>query len=106
MKKTTTEAEIRRMAAAGMSWVEIGKETGIHASRICITANVLGIASTKRDFTERDARLAGYVTRMQAGEDLSQIAMDEGRSYMSVYRSLKLAGMPTSTNAALRLLLK
>ena len=98
MTARTTEAQLRELAAEGMTWVEIAEVTGIPVVAIRVTARVLGISrvfkgpprlrgTSKKDFVTTEVQR--YRELRAAGATYKQIAEMTGEPMMTVYHRLQ-----------------
>lgn len=93
--KTTTEAELRALFDQGLTINEVADRLGIARNIISATASALGINA-------RSVELMGYVSKLEAGSTLKEIAVCAGLSTTGIFNALQRAGLPTCTRAAIK----
>lgn len=102
---TTTEAELRALVTAGLTWVQASEKTGVNVRELRLVASVLGIKSAYASGTYggRSAICADEAVRMLAkGATLQEVAAEFGVSKQAVSTKLKRHGLPTSCRAAVK----
>lgn len=101
---TTTEAELRELAAQGLTWIQIGQRLGICVHKLRMTASALGIRSGYYNCLPAidQSRLDDYVAKLRRGMTASEIAEGYGISKQAVAQELRKRGLPTTTRAAIR----
>ena len=97
---TLTESQLRDYAAAGLSWFDVSKLTGINDQYLMCAARVLGIQSGYRNRKSR-FDLAAIVKRLAAGERLAAIARELDVRGNTLYVALLRAGLPTTPGQAI-----
>jgi hypothetical protein len=99
---TTSEAEIRALAAEGLNFSQIAERLNVHVGALRTAASVLGIKSG-RGHGDSALPLQQWIDRLAAGETLEEI----GRSYHNTSRqniqsALSRRGLPSSCRAAVK----
>lgn len=100
---TTSEAEIRACVAEGLNFVQIAEKLNVHLQTLRATACLLGIRSahlSKPKCSKFD--LDAWVLRLERGASLQDIANDEGITREYVNQTLRKAGRPTCSRAAVK----
>lgn len=101
-RPTITEAQLRQLAAQGLSIVAMASQTGIPANELYTTCSVLGISpAAKRDSDTRE-KLLGWVDQLAGGATQADIAMKHGITPVAVCQALKRAGLPRTMRAAIK----
>lgn len=101
MPATTSEAELRRLAAEGLSWPEVAKKLGMNVMLIRRVACALGV---KGGLQRNPRDPEPWVQELANGVPKSVIATREGMSRKGVYNTLYYRGLPTDQAEAVRYL--
>ena len=96
---TTSEAEIRRLVAQGLKFTEIAAKLNVSLPNFRNACSVLGIKSPTAK-TRFD--LDGWVSRLERGDSLREIADDCGITREYAHQILKNAGRPSCSRAAVK----
>lgn len=99
----TSEAEIRALAAEGLTFPQMAEKLNVPIGALRTTASVLGIKSG-RGHGDAALPLQEWVDRLAAGATLDEIGKAHGRgvSRQSVHNALKRRGLPTNMRAAVK----
>src|SRR5689334_22894571 len=96
MKKTLTEAELRRLIAEGKSQTEIAALIGSKQTYVSATCRVLGITPANPKFIPKDyLNPTVYLSDMRLGMTVAEIAKKHGKTSNAIVQALKRAGLPT-----------
>ena len=100
MKRTTTEAELRKWNDEGLTRKEVAEILGYHVSVITSACAVLGLTPLKRTESLHDLERAGLA--ISQGVGLTDYCRQHGIPVPSLYQALRRAGRPTSAAEYLR----
>lgn len=97
----TSEAEIRRMVAAGLNFPQIAEKLNVHLNSLRIAASLLGIKSGRGQETTMPA--TEWVQRIAAGETLRAIGAGHGRGVgpNAIHNALTRRALPTTQAACI-----
>lgn len=92
----TSEAAIRREAAAGLNFPQIAEKLNVHLQSLRIAASLLGIRSGRGQETSMPVH--EWVQRIAAGETMRAIGASHGRGVgpNAIHGALKRRGLPTT----------
>ncbi len=98
----TSEAEIRALAAEGLTFPQMAEKLNVPIGALRTTASVLGIKSG-RGHGDAALPLQAWIDRLAAGETLQELAdSHHGTSRQNVYSALARRGLPTSCRLAVK----
>lgn len=99
---TTSEAEIRALAAEGLNFVQMAEKLNVPIGALRTTASVLGIKSG-RSHGDTALPLQEWIDRLAAGDTLDELAKDHhGTSRQNIHSALARRGLPTSCRLAVK----
>lgn len=98
----TSEAEIRALAAEGLTFPKMAERLNVPLGSLRIAASLLGIKSGRgQEFNMPALR---WVDELAAGATLDEIGKAHGRgvSRQAIYVALQRRGLPTNCRAAVK----
>jgi hypothetical protein len=99
---TTSEAEIRALAAEGLTFPKMAERLNVPLGALRITASMLGIKSG-RGHGDSALPLQQWVDRLAAGATLDELAQEHhGTSRQNIHAALARRGLPTSCRLAVK----
>ena len=99
---TTSEAEIRALAAEGLTFPQMAEKLNVPIGALRTTASVLGIKSGRGKGDEA-LPLQAWIDRLAAGATLQEVAdSHHGVSRQAIYSALDRRGLPTSCRLAVK----
>ena len=100
---TTSEAEIRALAAEGLTFPKMAEKLNVPIGSLRIAASLLGIKSG-RGSGEAALPLQQWVDRLAEGATLHEIAAGHsgGVTRQAIYVALHRRGLPTSCRLAVK----
>jgi len=99
---TTSEAEIRALAAEGLTFPQMAAKLNVPLGALRITASMLGIKSG-RGHGDSALPLQQWIDRLAAGATLQELAdAHHGVSRQSIHAALYRRGLPTSCRLAVK----
>ena len=98
----TSEAEIRALAAEGLTFPQMAEKLNVQVAALRCTASVLGIKSGRRQ--ESNMPALRWVDELAAGATLDELGKAHGRgvSRQAIYVALQRRGLPTNMRAAIK----
>ena len=98
----TSEAEIRALAAEGLTFPQMAEKLNVPIGALRTTASVLGIKSGRRQ--ESNMPALRWVDELAAGATLDELGKAHGRgvSRQAIYVALQRRGLPTNMRAAIK----
>lgn len=98
----TSEAEIRALAAEGLTFPQMAERLNVPIGALRTTASVLGIKSG-RGHGDAALPLQQWIEQLAAGATLEEIGKaHHGTSRQNVYNALARRGLPTSCRHAVK----
>ena len=98
----TSEAEIRALAAEGLTFPQMAEKLNVPIGALRTTASVLGIKSG-RGHGDAALPLQEWVDRLAAGATLDEIGKaHHDTSRQNIYSALSRRGLPTNCRAAVK----
>lgn len=99
---TTSEAEMRALAAEGLTFPQMAERLNVHVQSLRIAASLLGIKSGRGQ--ESSMPVHRWVDELAAGATLDQLGAAHGRGVtrQSIHNALKRRGLPTTMRAAVK----
>ena len=99
---TTSEAEIRALAAEGLTFPQMAERLNVPIGALRTTASTLGIKSG-RGHGDAALPLQEWVDRLAAGATLDEIGKaHHDTSRQNIYNALSRRGLPTNCRAAVK----
>lgn len=99
---TTSEAEIRALAAEGLTFPKMAERLNVHIGALRTTASLLGIKSG-RGHGNTALPLQEWIDRLAAGATLEEIGQSfHGTSRQNIQAALSRRGLPSSCRAAVK----
>lgn len=99
---TTSEAEIRALAAEGMNFPQMAAKLNVPLGALRITASLLAIKSGRGQ--DASMPVHRWVDELAAGATLDELGKAHGRGVtrQSIHNALKRRGLPTNMRAAVK----
>lgn len=99
---STSEAEIRALAAQGLTFPKMAERLNVPLQSLRIAASLLAIKSGRGQ--EATMPVHRWVDELAAGATLDELGKAHGRgvSRQSVHNALKRRGLPTNMRAAVK----
>ena len=99
---TTSEAEIRALAAEGLTFPQMAERLNVPIGALRTTASTLGIKSG-RGHGDAALPLQEWVDQLAAGATLDEIGKAHGNTTrQNIYAALSRRGLPTSCRLAVK----
>lgn len=99
---STSEAEIRALAAEGLTFPQMAERLNVPLNALRITASLLAIKSGRGQ--EAAMPVHRWVDELATGATLDELGKAHGRGVtrQSIHNALKRRGLPTNTRAAVK----
>lgn len=97
----TSEAEIRALAAEGLTFPQMAERLNVHLQSLRIAASLLGVKSGRSQESKMPA--LRWVDALASGSTLDELGAAHGRGVtrQSIHNALKRRGLPTNKADAL-----